>query len=307
MSFSMSIQLRLIKEPDLPQLLPLVRAYHEFEGIAHPDADTESALRPLIGESALGRIWLVCLASQPIGYVALCFGYSIEFAGRDAFVDEMFIAPKYRGRGFGQEALALVRHEAAELGIRALHLEVARDNRRAQSLYRRAGFAPRDRFLLMSARLERRDADVAVRPVAAGDAGAWLKMRCALWPEGPEAEHRDEIGQFFAGRIGEPLAVLLAVDRGGRAVGFAELSIRPCAEGCRSSRIAFLEGWYVVPERRGRGAGRALVAAAEDWGRAQGCSEFASDVQPDNLISRRAHRALGFEEVGVIHCFRKPL
>ncbi len=278
MPFSMSIQLRLIEEPDLPQLLPLVCAYHEFEDIGHPDADTESTLRPLVGESALGRIWLVCLASQPIGYVALCFGYSIEFAGRDAFVDEMFIVPEYRGRGFGREVLALVRHQAAALGIRALHLEVAGDNHRAQSLYQRAGFAPRRRYFLMSARLERRRADVEVRPVAAADAGAWLNMRCALWPEGPEAEHRDEIGQFFAGRIGEPLAVLLALDRGGRAVGFAELSIRPCAEGCRTNRIAFLEGWYVVPEMRGQGAGRALVAAAEDWGRGQGCSEFASDV-----------------------------
>ena len=43
------------------------------------------------------------------------------------------------------------------------------------------------------------------------------------------------------------------------------------------------------------------------WSRAQGCTEFASDTESDNTPSRLAHRALGFEEVGVVRCFRKGL
>jgi aminoglycoside 6'-N-acetyltransferase I len=58
---------------------------------------------------------------------------------------------------------------------------------------------------------------------------------------------------------------------------------------------------------RGRGIGRALVAAAEEWGRSQGCREFASDTQSDNAVSAAAHRALGFREVGQVRCFRKDL
>ena len=70
---------------------------------------------------------------------------------------------------------------------------------------------------------------------------------------------------------------------------------------------AFLEGWYVVPGMRRRGVGRALVAAAENWGRIQGCSEFASDMRIDNLDSAAAHHALGFIETGQLRCFRKDL
>jgi len=149
----MSITLRLSSEPDLPLLLELVRAYHDLEGITHSDPDPTAAIRPLLGESPLGRLWLICADAEPIGYVAICFGYSIEFAGRDAFVDELFVIEQQRGKGIGKAALALVKAEAAALGVKVLHLEVSSSNDRARRLYRSAGFLPR-RFSLMSAHLD---------------------------------------------------------------------------------------------------------------------------------------------------------
>jgi aminoglycoside 6'-N-acetyltransferase I len=146
-----------------------------------------------------------------------------------------------------------------------------------------------------------------VRPAKPTDADAWLELRHALWPDHSKAEHGEEIDRFFAGDAHEPLAVLLAEDGAGCPIGLAELSIRAYAEGCRSDRVAYLEGWFVVPEARGRGVGRALIAAAEQWGRSQGCREFASNAQPDNEISAAAHRALGFVEAGLVRCFCKDL
>jgi aminoglycoside 6'-N-acetyltransferase I len=143
--------------------------------------------------------------------------------------------------------------------------------------------------------------------VTDADAEAWLRMRVALWPEGSEVEHREEIARFLAGHAPEPLAVLVAEGGEGTLLGFAELSIRPYAEACHSTGVAYLEGWYVEPEIRRRGIGRALVTAAEAWGRTQGCTEFASDAEWDNAVSAAAHRAIGFTDVGLIRCFRKDL
>lgn len=147
-----------------------------------------------------------------------------------------------------------------------------------------------------------------VREATPADREAWMTMRRALWP-GTDAEHRDEIARYF-GPDGnfprEPWMVLLAFE-GETPVGMAELSIRPYAEGCDTRRVAYLEGWFVAPAARRGGVGRALVLAAEEWGRRQGCTEFASDAEPDNEVSRRAHAAVGFEEVGLVRCFRKQI
>jgi aminoglycoside 6'-N-acetyltransferase I len=148
---------------------------------------------------------------------------------------------------------------------------------------------------------------VQVRPATSADAALWLRMRKDLWPEENGGHHAREIEQYLAGTLRMPLEVLLAFDPSGATVGFAELSIRPYAEDCATDRVAYLEGWYVVPGARRRGVGRALVAAAEEWGRAQGCTEFASDALLDNAGSAAAHRALGFQETVQIRCFRKAL
>jgi aminoglycoside 6'-N-acetyltransferase I len=148
---------------------------------------------------------------------------------------------------------------------------------------------------------------IRVRPAVAGDAAAWLEMRRALWPDDPDDTHPGEIARYFDGSLRNPLEVLIAIDAQQRPVGFVELSIRNYAEDCETDRVAYLEGWYVVPGLRRQGVGRALVAAAEDWARAQGCTEFGSDAVLDNEPSAAAHVALGFEETARIRCFKKML
>src|SRR5262249_62256955 len=132
-------------------------------------------------------------------------------------------------------------------------------------------------------------------------------MRRALWPEGSAAEHRSELVRYFRGRAPWPLGVLVAETGRGRPVGFAEVSIRSCAEGCRTNRVGFLEGWWVHPRERRRGVGRLLVEAAEGWARRRRCLEVASDTRPGNRVSIAAHRALGFAHTGTVGCFRDDL
>src|SRR3954462_6587504 len=146
-----------------------------------------------------------------------------------------------------------------------------------------------------------------VRAVTPADLERWADLRQALWADQPRNELAAEAGAYLDGRGFMLEAVFVAVDETDRAVGFAELSLRPYAEGCSTTPVGFLEGWFVAPEWRARGVGAALVSAAEDWARRQGCCEFASDTTYDNAAGAAAHTALGFEEVERLRCFRKPL
>jgi aminoglycoside 6'-N-acetyltransferase I len=151
-----------------------------------------------------------------------------------------------------------------------------------------------------------------VRQVEPGDRSAWTALRLTLWPDEDEGSHRVAVERFFSGprtlgTMPEAVLVAVAADSHRAVIGFAEVSRRAYAEGCETSPVGFLEGWYVIPEHRGQGVGRALLAAAEAWARGLGCREFASDAVADNAVSAAAHRALGFEEVVVIRCFRKSL
>lgn len=146
---------------------------------------------------------------------------------------------------------------------------------------------------------------VNVRAATPSDAQSLAAMCVALWPNSTLDECLDSIENRTPRAL--PLAYLVAED-GGDLVGFVELSVRPYADGCDPSRgVGYLEGWYVHPAHRRRGIGALLVRAAEDWARAQGCTEFASGALLENEVSHRAHAALGFEEVERAVHFRKGL
>jgi ribosomal protein S18 acetylase RimI-like enzyme len=150
-----TVELEAAGAAQLATLLPLVRGYHEFESVTMSDAERAAALAPLLEPgSSLGRVWLVRQGGEVVGYAALTFGYSIEFRGRDAFVDELFLVAQARGRGIGSAVLDRVKAHAAALGLVALHLEVARDNLQARRLYERWGFAAREQFHMMSCCLD---------------------------------------------------------------------------------------------------------------------------------------------------------
>lgn len=144
------------------------------------------------------------------------------------------------------------------------------------------------------------------RYIQPGDAAEWARLRQLLWPA-PPGEHEREIAAFFGGDRRDPAEVILAIGDDGRALGFTEVSIRSYAEGCATDRVAYLEGWFVETAHRRSGVGRRLVTAVEDWARAQGCTELASDTEIHNHLSESAHAALGFTEVERIICFRKEL
>jgi aminoglycoside 6'-N-acetyltransferase I len=134
----------------------------------------------------------------------------------------------------------------------------------------------------------------------------WLALRQQLWPHCPGEEHVAEMSAFLA----EParFAQFIEYDRLGAPVGLIEVAIRTdYVNGAATSPVAFLEGIYVLPEARRSGTARKLVAEAERWALAMGCTELASDAPIENTSSHAMHTALGFVETERVVFFKKVL
>lgn len=141
---------------------------------------------------------------------------------------------------------------------------------------------------------------MTVRPFVPSDHAEWLRMRSALWPDQTRAD--------MAAWLARPDAAVFVAERTPTGLcGFAEVGARSYSDGCRTSPVAYLEGWYVDPDVRRRGVGSALVRAVEAWARDEGYRELASDAAASNSISQRAHERLGFTEVERVVQYRKEL
>jgi ribosomal protein S18 acetylase RimI-like enzyme len=144
---------RLAAPSDLEAVLALHRDFFAEDGYAFREEESRGNLARLLAEPGLGRVFVMEEGGKLAGYLVLTFGFSLEFGGRDALVDELYVAPGHRGRGLGSQVLGVAEAVCRELGIRTVHLVVERHKSGARALYRRLGFAapPRD---VMTKRLD---------------------------------------------------------------------------------------------------------------------------------------------------------
>lgn len=142
-----SPQFRIANVSDVELLLDFMRDYYAFDGHGYDRDKGRAALIPLLENPNFGRTWIILDGDSPVGYAVLCFGYSLEWLGRDAFVDELYLVEAYRGRGWGKRTMVFLEGAARELGIRALHLGVVKGNTALQ-LYESVGFRKHDSTFL---------------------------------------------------------------------------------------------------------------------------------------------------------------
>ncbi len=145
--------------------------------------------------------------------------------------------------------------------------------------------------------------NIEIRRVTHQEKESWFYMRKGIWPEAPDEYLGYDLDEILAS---EKDAVFMAfVD--GQPAGMIEARLREYGEGCESSPVGYIEGWFVYDQYRGSGVAGALTNAAENWAREKGCTEMASDTWLDNEVSIRAHAKLGYVEAERLVHFVKQL
>jgi GNAT superfamily N-acetyltransferase len=128
--------------------MAMMTDFHSKDRIPWHATDAKRAISELLATKAYGIFWLIEVDGPSIGFLVLTLGFSLEFHGRTAFVDEFYMRPEFRRQGFGRKALHQMAEYCARHGIRAVQLEVEHANPRVHRLYKREGFEDRGFYIL---------------------------------------------------------------------------------------------------------------------------------------------------------------
>jgi GNAT superfamily N-acetyltransferase len=137
-----------VTESDLMVLLPLVRAYCNFYGVAPSDEALLELSRALIADPEGEGIQLLARdeAGRTAGFASVYWSWDTLVAARVGIMHDLFVAPDVRGRGVGEALIDACRAECRRHGAVKLGWQTARENHRAQRLYERVG-ATRDEWI----------------------------------------------------------------------------------------------------------------------------------------------------------------
>jgi aminoglycoside 6'-N-acetyltransferase I len=125
-----------------------------------------------------------------------------------------------------------------------------------------------------------------------------------LWPDNVWGDLRTEFEELLESKKD---IVYLAVDTS-RYIGFIHMSLRyDYVQGSNSSPVGYIEGIFVDENHRNKGVSKELVKAGEEWSKAVGGTEIASDTELDNHGSQEFHKRIGFKEVVRTAAFIKDI
>lgn len=135
------MEVRKLRPEDRPAFISFATQFYSTDSVANPipEKNMQDAFDEMIADSPYLDGFFILEKGRPAGYAILNYTYSMEFGGRVAMLDELFILPDYQGEGLGGAFLQYMREHLSE-GLRAFRLEFVPDKKHLQRLYEKSGF-----------------------------------------------------------------------------------------------------------------------------------------------------------------------
>jgi len=130
-----------VRETDLDELLPLVRAYCDFYAVAPADDRLLALCRGLVGDPEREGVQLLARDGEgrAIGFATVFWTWSTLSAARIGIMNDLYVTPDARGTGVAEALIRECREHCRDRDARWLSWQTAKDNVRAQRLYERVG------------------------------------------------------------------------------------------------------------------------------------------------------------------------
>ena len=125
---------------DVGTIVELMQIFYAEDSYPFSKNQATVLVERFLASGEFGRLWVADSEQAVVGYFALTLGFSFEYGGKVAVLDELYVREDFRGQGLGREAIALCEAYCLNQGISALHLEVEAYRTVAAALYEKSGF-----------------------------------------------------------------------------------------------------------------------------------------------------------------------
>lgn len=145
---TMNINFKIASIENISMILGMMQKFYSIDNYPFNSELSKENLIKFINTTEFGRLWLIQINKITVGYVVLTFGFSFEYKGQDAFIDELYLDNNFRNQGIGKKTLEFLNIQAKKIGINAIHLEVEKHNKKGSELYKRNGYRVTKRTLM---------------------------------------------------------------------------------------------------------------------------------------------------------------
>lgn len=142
------IEFKHIITADIETIVSLMEKFYAIDNYPIKSDVSKALFEEFISNKNLGKAWLIVSDNEIVGYLILTFVFSFEYQGKIAFLDELYITEKARGKGIGSRAIEFIKDESHKLSLKLIYLEVEPHNKKAQNLYIASGFEMHNRKLM---------------------------------------------------------------------------------------------------------------------------------------------------------------
>ncbi len=142
------IQFKPLVVTDIDTIVTMMEAFYAIDNYPIDKEKSKTLFQEFISNEDLGKSWLILSDEETVGYVILTFVFSFEYQGKIAFLDELYLNEKARGKGIGSQAVTFVLEQSKKLSLQLIYLEIENHNQNAQKLYIANGFELHNRKLM---------------------------------------------------------------------------------------------------------------------------------------------------------------
>ena len=142
------IQFKPLVVTDIDTIVTMMKAFYAIDNYPIDKEKSKTLFQEFISNEDLGKSWLILSDEETVGYVILTFVFSFEYQGKMAFLDELYLNEKARGKGIGSQAVTFVLEQSKKLSLQLIYLEIENHNQNAQKLYIANGFELHNRKLM---------------------------------------------------------------------------------------------------------------------------------------------------------------